>query len=138
MSFFGEVASSWDNGCCVRTRAIPLVHTKAALPETRNSKSTRPSHGSNMGFTGESGVCSFSENWRRHGTTRPPHVGGFFVVVLPLPWNYWNSSMPRRLYILLYNSFWLASVVPRRTASIRVTEIWLLSKSCPKGRIWAS
>ena len=26
------------------------------------------SHGSNMGFVGESGVCSFSENWRRHGT----------------------------------------------------------------------
>ena len=21
-----------------------------------------------MGFVGESGVCSFSENWRRHGT----------------------------------------------------------------------
>ena len=26
-------------------------------------------------------------------------------------------------YILVYNSFWLASVVPRRTASIRVSEI---------------
>ena len=41
-------------------------------------------------------------------------------------------------YILVYNSFWLAQVILRRVASIQVSEIWLLSKSCPKGRIWAS
>ena len=106
--FFGELASSWDKSC-VRTRAIILVHTKTVLPKTRSNKSTRPSL-----------------------------VGGFFVVGRPLSWNCLKPLTSRRLYILVYNSFWLAQVVPRRAVGDKMTEIWLLSKSCPKGRIWAS
>ena len=66
----------------------------------------------------------------------------FFFGELASPWD--NKTAPRgrffrrrltfvlelsktidveAFYILVYNSFWLASVVPRRTASIRVSEI---------------
>ena len=57
------------------------------------------SHGSNMGFVGESGVCPFSENWRRHGTanvvgrTRFPDLGqtGF----TPTTKQQTNKTVPR-------------------------------------------
>jgi len=42
-------------------------------------------------------------------------VGGFFMSVRPSSWNHRKPSTSKLLYILVYNSFWLAPVVPRLT-----------------------
>ena len=49
--------------------------------------------------------------------------GRFFRLVRPSSWNCLKPSTSWRLYILVYNSFWLASVAPRRTICDEVSEI---------------
>jgi hypothetical protein len=60
------------------------------------------SHGSNMGFDGENGVCSFSENWRRRRTlvlrlSSPSRLGQGIVTWAQRQTQIHQASRKRRL-----------------------------------------
>ena len=71
----------------VRTRAILLIETKLILPDA---------HATGLQI-------------------RPSVLGGFFRVRPSSSWAYLEPSTSKLLYILVYNSFWLASFNPRLT-----------------------